>query len=112
MLRFLSTLFTALALLASPLAMVGGGVAMAHVRPMETMVSSGHCSESKLPSSDHKSDIQINCLTACAGIPAVEPVVMEAVPPVRAAAVAAGHRTLTGVRPEGETPPPRSASEI
>ena len=29
MLRFLSTLFTALALLASPLAMVGGGVAMA-----------------------------------------------------------------------------------
>lgn len=113
MLRFLSSFFIALTLLVSPLAMAGvGGSALANAPSMRMMIADGHCAQNQPPPDDQSSHVQINCVTACAGIPAVEPIVADVVRPIRASAAPTGHPALFGVRPEGETPPPRITSEI
>ena len=111
MLRFFASILVALALFFSPLAMeMGGGMAMANTTMAEM---NGSCAGMHHPSSDdEKSDVKMSCALACAAIPGTPaPVADQAVPP-KSDAVIVADPVLTGIWPEGETPPPRNTSVI
>lgn len=96
---------TLLALLAAPLAMIGGAPAMAHVRPAAV----GHCDDREMPA-EAPPEAPVDCMIACAGcLPALGGT-LAAQPRLAAAAEAAPLAFLLhGLHPEAAIPPPRSS---
>ena len=109
--RLLSTLLLAFSLLLSPLAMIGGG---AHAAMPHTTSSAVHCADDGAAPQQGQDAPKMNvgCAMACAAIAAAAPAAGAQVrlEPAQLGAVPA--RLLSGVHPEGETPPPRIAPEI
>ena len=107
MLRALSFMLVAFALIFSPLAMTHGA-AEAAPHDTATVVSiDSHCAGKDAPFGNNKSDAAVSCAMTCAAFPAVEPVVSSSVEPIKSRAIAGGHQPLAGIRLAGETPPPR-----
>lgn len=96
---------TLLALLFAPLAMIGGGPAMAH----DQVVAAGQCADSDKPA-EAPASAPVDCMIACAGCLSNPGGRVEARLPLEAAEepapVAFG---LHGLHPEAATPPPRSS---
>ena len=113
MIRFLSSLFVALALFTSPLAMASGaGMAMSH--PMTTAApgAAGHCMGGAPSSDQGDSPMELSCASTC---PAFLPDGGEAsdeAPAALAVLTLSHNPLLVGIHPEGETPPPRMTPEI
>ena len=105
------SLSQARALLLSPLAMIGGG---AHAAMPHTTSSALHCADDgAAPQQGHDAPkMNVGCAVSCAAIPAAEPATsaQERPEPARLGIIPA--RLLSGIHPEGETPPPRIAPEI
>lgn len=104
-LRFLFSLLALLALLAAPLGM-RGGAAMA--MPHDSAAAAGHC-DGMTPNQESGDTASVNCVMACAALPAVAPdspaeVALAADTPAAALLV-----SLHGMRPEAATPPPRKS---
>ena len=111
MIRLFAFFLVALSLLFSPIAMdMGGGMAMAHSATAEM---DGGCVGMNHSSPDNqKSDMKMNCALACAAIPGTPSSLDEQASPLKAKTVMVAAQVLTGIWPEGETPPPRIAPEI
>lgn len=115
MIRFISSLLVAIGLLLSPLAMVNGAaMAMPHraATGMVERVADGHCAGEHAPADEEKAPAKASCASACAAVPAVPPVFLEETDQVREAIGLRGSQVLSGIHPEGETPPPRISREI
>lgn len=109
--RLLSSLLLAFALLLSPLAMIGGA-GPAHAAAPEAAAS--HCAETA-PATEHEKDapgMEMGCAIACAAVPATEPSHAERLPHDVLPPALLGDQLLSGIHPEGETPPPRIRPEI
>lgn len=110
MLRLFSSIFVALALFLSPIAM-SAGATQAHAATAATQDMSDHCAGLGQPieksQSNTKHDMKPGCTVACAAIPATTPDAPARSLPLAACAVPAIASTLTGIAPEGATPPPR-----
>ena len=113
MLRIFSTLLLAIALLLSPLAM-GGGAAHAMTTETSSAAAAVHCAEDGAAPQQEKDAPKANvgCAVSCAALPAAAPPTRDQAPPQPAQLAAMAHRLLSGIEPEGETPPPRIAPEI
>ena len=111
MIRFLASFLVALAMFLSPLAMAsGGGMAVAHTT--KSQVDEG-CARTHHSSSDEqKSDMKTSCAIACAAITGTPSSVHEQIDQPNEQTVIAAAHVLTGIWPEGETPPPRIDPEI
>lgn len=112
MLRFVSSLLIALALLLSPLAMAGGGAAAAYHGPAAVMATDSHCAATEAPVGKDRSDAKLSCAVTCAAFVAAEPAAGSTIAPGQVQAVAARDQLLIGIHLEGETPPPRITPEI
>jgi len=110
--RLLSTLLLALALLLSPLAMVGVGPA--HAAMPETASMAMHCAEEgSAPQHEKRAPgMDVGCATACAAVPATVQSAAEQPANDPIAPPLPGDQLLSGIHPEGETPPPRIRPEI
>jgi putative hemolysin len=111
--RFLSSLLLALALLLSPLAMIGAAGA-AHAATPQAAPAAGHCAE-KGPTREHDKrapGMEAGCAVACAAVPATEAFTADRLPHDPMAPALLGDQLLSGIHPEGETPPPRVHPEI
>ena len=111
--RLLSSLLLAFALLLSPLAMIGG-VGPAHAAAPQAAPAAGHCAE-KTPATEHEKSapgMEMGCAVACAAVPATEPFSAERLPHDVLPPALLGDQLLSGIHPEGETPPPRIRPEI
>lgn len=112
MLRLISCFVVALTLFLSPLAMVAGGQAMAHAPFSQSEGISGHCSDANKQRGEQKPDVKIACANACAALhPQPIPVGEDQQFPKTETSIGPP-QTLTGISPEGETPPPRITPEI
>jgi hypothetical protein len=104
--RFLLSIMALLALLVAPIGMIGGAaMAMPHHQPQ---AAAGHCAGAPVP--DHRGGedrAAIDCMIACAGVPAIPPSAPAAVAPIAASPDQAPLRSLHGLQPEAATPPPR-----
>ena len=111
--RLLPSLLLALALMLAPLAMIGGA------RPAQATTSEGastaaHCPE-EVPASEHEKNVpgmEMGCAIACAAVPVTEPSMAERVRHDPMQPALPGDPLLSGIHPEGETPPPRIHPEI
>ena len=111
--RLLSSLLLALALLLSPLAMIGGA-GSAHAAMPQAASAGGHCAETA-PAPGHEMPapiMEVGCAMACAAVAAAEPLTAERLPDVVVQPALLGDQLLSGIHPEGETPPPRIRPEI
>ena len=98
------------ALLLMPLAMAGQSHAAA-TAPHHQMASAqeGHCAAPAGEEDTSRSGPSAECLMACAALPAAEaPVAIERIVP-KPTLAARAPRTISGLSPEAETPPPRFA---
>ena len=115
MTRLFSSLLIAIALLLSPLAM-GNGAAMAMPDAATTAavqtVADGHCAGEEAPVDGERAPGKASCASACTAVPAASPVPLEEASEVREAIGLGGPQVLSGIHPEGETPPPRITREI
>ena len=110
--RLLSSLLLALALLAAPLAMIGGA-APAHATTQPASAAM-HCAEEG-PALRHEKRVpgmDAGCAIACAAVPATEPFTAERLPHAAMPLALHGNQLLSGIHPEGETPPPRIRPEV
>jgi hypothetical protein len=113
MIRFLSSLFVALALFWSPLAMVSGaGMAMSHPSATAASDTGGHCTENEAPSGEESAPSELSCASACAAFLPCGPTTANEAPTAQAVLTLLGPQLLAGIHPEWETPPPRMTSEI
>ena len=111
--RALCALLVAFAMLLSPAAMASGkAAAMPHGNAVTTLALDGHCAGDDAPVGHEAPDPGMNCAVACAAFPAVPPLVGEPWQPMRIEHMAAGHRQLSAIVLEGETPPPRMTPRI
>lgn len=111
MVRLLSSLLIAIAMLFSPLVMTSGaGMAMPHAAAAAT--TTDHCAGEESPVGDDKAPVKASCASACAAFPAMAPVASEHPLARDEDAEDRGSQLLAGVQPEGETPPPRIPPEI
>lgn len=111
--RLLPSLLLVLALLLSPLAMIGGAGA-AHAAMPQAASAVGHCAEQG-PAPQHEKrapGMEMGCAIACAAVPAAEAFTAERLPHDAMAPALLGDQLLSGIHPEGETPPPRIHPEI
>lgn len=112
MVRLLSSLLVALALFASPLMMANGaGMAMSHASTETSSALSWHCTEDEAPSDAHHAPKKMSCATGCAAFLSDERFEGDAASVALAVLVVPQARSLTGIHPEGETPPPRITPE-
>jgi len=110
--RFLSSLLLAIALLLAPLAMIGGAGSAHAARPQAA--SAAHCAE-EAPVQKHEKrapGMEVGCAIACAAVPATQPFSAERLPHAAMLPALLGDQLLSGIHPEGETPPPRIRPEI
>ena len=111
MLKLLSLMVAAMALFLSPIAMMSGSsMAKTHGTAASSSSVDGHCSGS---SQDHDegSGMEAGCVMGCAAVTGSDP----SVPAQSALSVKvspAPHQFISGIFPEGETPPPRNTPEI
>ena len=112
MLRLVSSLLVALALLFSPLAMTGGGAMAAPHASMVATGMDGHCAGADAPSDNDHWDAMAECAVACTSFVAVDAAISDNVPPIKQEVLVSEYASMIGVRPEGETPPPRITPEI
>lgn len=115
MIRLFSSLLVAIALLLSPMAMASGAaMAMpgAAVAAVAESVADGHCAGKEAPADEEKAPAKASCASACAAVPAASPVFLEDAAVAREAISLRGPQVLSGIHPEGETPPPRIIREI
>ena len=113
MLRLLSSLFVAMALFFSPVAMASGAaMAMPHATPGGGNVSADHCAGDEAPADDNKSGFKLSCGSACAAVTPNDAVHSGEAHGTGAVLAMSGHQILTGIHPERETPPPRITPEI
>lgn len=113
MLRPFFLLLVALALLVSPMVMLGGeGVAAAHAAMPQAVEMQGHCPGDSGGPGGAAPDKDISCVSACAAVPASESGLVEPARPANGRFALAVHQVFVGVQPEGETPPPRIGPEI
>jgi hypothetical protein len=115
MYRLVSSLLMAVALLVAPLAMLGGGHAMAQATPAETGAAASHCSDQgdrHGATSEQLPGMSASCAIACLTIIGSAPRVADAAPVVLQRPVAFAPAPLHGINPEGESPPPRIHPEI
>ena len=106
--RFLAML----ALLLMPLAMAGQGHAVAAAPHHETASdTAGHCADmdSDQSTEERGSSTSAQCLMACAALPAADAPLPAARTVFRASATGTPAAGITGLAPESETPPPRTA---
>ena len=110
MLRLVSALWVALALLVSPVVMAG----TAHAAMPSMEMASDHCADigETQPSDKNMPGMDIACAIACTALPAAAPDLAAAVRPQPTAAPAERAGTLAGIHPDSETPPPRIHPEI
>ena len=111
MIRLFASFLVALSLFFSPMAMeMAGGMAMAHstMAQMDEGCAGMHHSSPD----DQKSDMKTSCAITCAAIPGIPSTIVEQSRPLKAKTVMVAAQVLTGMWPEGETPPPRIAPEI
>jgi hypothetical protein len=110
MLRLVSALWVALALLVSPVVMAG----TAHAAPPSMEMAGDHCADmGEAPQSDKSMPgMDIACAMACTALPAAAPDIAAAATLQPTAALAPRAGTLAGIHPESETPPPRILPEI
>ena len=111
--RLLSSLFLALAVLLSPLAMIGGA-GSSHAAMPQAASPALHCAE-ETPAPQHEKrapGMEAGCAIACAAVPAAQPFTPERLPHDAMAPALLGDQLLSGIHPEGETPPPRIRPEI
>ena len=112
MVRFLSSLFVAIALFLSPLAMASGaGMAMSHAGTA-AMGAADHCAGGESPLSGDESSIEISCASSCAAYSSSPLVAAEKFPILAPKPRVMKSQRLAGIQPEGETPPPRITPEI
>lgn len=112
MLRLLASLSVALALFFSPLAMSSGEPAMAHATSVAMADASGHCSGDNHKSDTGKAGVMMDCLSSCSAVQPAAAAVAEPSETPRMEVAIASYPTLIGLRPEGETPPPRITPEV
>lgn len=113
--RLLPSLLLALALLLSPLAMIGGAGAAHAAMPQASSASRAmHCAEQgPAPQQEKRAPgMEMGCAIACAAVPAAEAFTAERLPHDAMAPALLGDQLLSGIHPEGETPPPRIHPEI
>ncbi len=110
MLRLISALWVALALLVSPVVMAG----TAHAAMPSTEMASDHCADmgETKPSDKNMPGMDIACAIACTALPAAAPYIAAAGMLQPIAALSSRADALAGVHPESETPPPRIHPEI
>ena len=107
--RLLSSLFVALALLLSPMAMASGAMAnTAHAdTPHGAVAAAAHCAGHEMPAPVNEQPEHLSCAATCAALPALPAASGVAPALLSARLVAAPNHALIGFKPEGETPPPR-----
>ena len=109
--RLIASLLLALALFLSPLAMgTSGGAVMAH--PAMSQIDEGCAGSHHTSPDDQKSDMKTNCAIACAALPGSPARLREQAPAPKGETIRGAAQSLTGIWPEGETPPPRNPPEI
>ena len=111
--RLLSSLLLALALILSALAMIGGA-GPAHAAMSQTASTAAHCGE-EVPAQEHEKrapGMELSCAIVCSAVPATEPFSAERLGHSAMRATLPGDQLLSGIHPEGETPPPRIRPEI
>jgi hypothetical protein len=105
-------LLTVLALLLMPLAMAGQGHAIAAAPHHEIATDgAGHCADTKPDdgSDERGAGTAAQCMMACAALPAAGAPLPAARTVLRTAVTGTPVAGITGLAPESETPPPRSA---
>ena len=111
MYRLIASLLVALALFVSPLAMANGaGMAMPHAPALSQV--DGHCAGEEAPADDEGAPAKASCASACAACLSLGATSSAAVPMAPLVIAATGPQVLSGIHPEGETPPPRILPEI
>lgn len=101
--RRLLTFLVLLALLAAPF---GRQAAQAAAHPGTPSAMAGHCDPAPKPAPAHGGSI--DCMIACAAMPAEDvPHMPIALPVAPASPVAATTARITGLNPAAEPPPPR-----
>ena len=113
MARLLTLLLTAIAIFVAPVAMGGFG---AHAQPVNSSSSAasaaGHCAEGEhKPVSDTRHGDMMSCASACSAVEPAQAPLAHLLPRAAFVPPPASHTPLIGSAPEGETPPPRIASE-
>jgi hypothetical protein len=109
--RFLSSLFVALALLLAPATMAAGSAPATAAAPAAGMNHDGHCG-GEAPADENKAPVHMSCASSCAAVPAADPGAPLSAPlPPRDLLTRALFAPLAGAAPESETPPPRSPLE-
>lgn len=100
-------LFILIALLVAPFGRMQAQATAHHVPPM---AMAGHCEPlpAKAPAPTHHGSI--DCMIACAGVPAVEAGFTTPILPPLAELIAAPVAALDGIPPQFDPPPPRSLS--
>ena len=95
-----------IALAVAPFGRIGASQAMAGHAPM---AMTAHCAGQPMPDGDKGHRMAVDCMIACAAMaPAPAPFVLP--PPALAAApIGPPLSRLSGIRPEADPPPPRTA---
>jgi hypothetical protein len=101
---------TLLAMLLMPLAMAGQGHAVA-AAPHHQMAASADedCHKGRPGQQDRRQDGAAQCMMACAALPAAEAPRQEQAVLLRPSLYALTIVPISGLAPEAETPPPRTA---
>ena len=108
MMKLLSSLLIALAMLVSSVSMASGtATAMPHQGAMEMASVAGHCAGSESPSDRKSPKAAMHCAVACAAFPAIPPLIEQRDRPTKTLYSIVGQRYLAAITLEGETPPPR-----
>lgn len=104
-------ILAAFAMLLMPLAMAGGVPAAAAAAPHHAAAaaSEGHCSQSGEDDQDRRQGAAAHCTMACAALPAWQAPLPAATPAPRPSVFAGTLLPVSGLAPEAETPPPRTA---
>jgi hypothetical protein len=92
--------------------MIGGAGSAHAARPQAA--SAAHCAE-EAPVQKHEKrapGMEVGCAIACAAVPATQPFSAERLPHAAMLPALLGDQLLSGIHPEGETPPPRIRPEI
>jgi hypothetical protein len=105
-LRRLVQFLVLIALALSPFGRIGVSQAMTGHGPM---AMAGHCAGQPMSDGDKGHRMAVDCMIACAAM-AAAPSPFALPPPIHACMpIAAPMTRLTGIRPEADPPPPRTA---
>jgi hypothetical protein len=106
----LLTILAMLALWVAPIQMIGGAAAaMPHHQPAMPQMDMVHCDPAPVSHSDGGDEKRaIDCMIACAGLPALPPSEPEGFAEVRARPAPSELALLHGLAVEAAIPPPRS----